>query len=849
MHEDDRDQMPLSRPLPEEFTSLLSVFLAIIFIVDQRGRIMWASPRVQELLGWTPDELAGKSMEYLVLPHHNGVHINFSRDPEAPPGLQSVGRWGKAIIRNSKGKEIVAEIELAPWDSPMGPVTIVSLRESPSPFKIDVESVREQYLHVQPLTLAERLLSLNGEQDVFITLTEMLRELFPASFVHFWRIDKEERTLILRFKAEDTPSSRPSIDHAVPIDDPQAVIARVARSGQGEVHRHIPQGTEGRMDYQPVVYPSRLWSAAVVPLKAKEGVLGVIILGNLEAPERFSDADFIAMQILAQLATSALSHARLFNTIKENALDLQLLSRVSLNLMKPRSMPGVAEEVVRACVKVLGVDLAWIGRAETDGMIVPIAWWPKNHPYPKEIHVHWDNPVGDQLLPGKAIQARVPKIINDISLEPDLGAGRETLLTHGFKSGAAFPLMSHERAFGVLSLYSGSTGYFNPKRVKTFRMLANQAAVALENARLQEQTQWRLDRILALRNIDLAIASSLDPRLTIRVLLDEVVDKLGVDGAMVLLLDNQSLTLEVAGVRGLSIPHNEMHIRLNQGLVGQVIRERRIVYASLHQVHDPFLSKFLEKEGFVSFHLAPMISKQLVLGVLGVFHRIRHDFQKDFGDFLEALASQAAIAVENSTLFSKIQRSNLDLRMAYEATLEGWAQILELRDQETKGHSQRVVDLTVKLARAIGIKGEELVHVRRGALLHDIGKLAIPDSILLKPGKLTKKEWGVMRRHPQYAFDLLSGIKFLRPALDILYYHHERWDGNGYPRGLKGEEIPIPARIFALVDAWDVMTNDRPYRKALSKEEALTELIKGSGTQFAPEVVDLFLNLSNQGAV
>jgi len=180
---------------------------------------------------------------------------------------------------------------------------------------------------------------------------------------------------------------------------------------------------------------------------------------------------------------------------------------------------------------------------------------------------------------------------------------------------------------------------------------------------------------------------------------------------------------------------------------------------------------------------------------------------------------------------------------AYDATIAGWSHALDLRDKETEGHSQRVTLLTLKLAEAFGMTQEELIHIRRGALLHDIGKLGIPDSILHKPGKLTETEWEMMRRHPQYAYDMLYPIDYLHPALSIPYCHHEKWDGTGYPRGLKGEEIPQSARLFAIADVWDALTSDRPYRPAMSEEFASNYVQEQSGKHFQPEVVELFLKM------
>jgi putative nucleotidyltransferase with HDIG domain len=181
------------------------------------------------------------------------------------------------------------------------------------------------------------------------------------------------------------------------------------------------------------------------------------------------------------------------------------------------------------------------------------------------------------------------------------------------------------------------------------------------------------------------------------------------------------------------------------------------------------------------------------------------------------------------------------MSLAYDATIEGWSRAMDLRDQETENHSLRVTNLTLKLARGLGIPEAELIHMRRGALLHDIGKLGIPDSILLKEGQLTDEEWMKMKQHPTYAFNMLLPIKYLKPALDIPYCHHEKWDGTGYPRSLKGEKIPLAARIFAVVDVWDALTSDRPYRPAWTKEKALEYIKEQTGKHFDPQVGETFL--------
>jgi len=194
----------------------------------------------------------------------------------------------------------------------------------------------------------------------------------------------------------------------------------------------------------------------------------------------------------------------------------------------------------------------------------------------------------------------------------------------------------------------------------------------------------------------------------------------------------------------------------------------------------------------------------------------------------------------------KLEEAHTHLLEAYEATIEGWSHAMDLRDRETEGHSRRVTELTIKMAKMAGMNDEELVHVRRGSLLHDMGKLGIPDAILQKPAALTIDEWETMRKHPQFAYDMLYPVEYLRAALDIPYCHHEHWDGSGYPRGLKGEQIPISARLFAVVDVWDALTSDRTYRPAWREEDAIEYIRKASGTHFDPHAVDWFLQVIQQ---
>jgi putative nucleotidyltransferase with HDIG domain len=239
----------------------------------------------------------------------------------------------------------------------------------------------------------------------------------------------------------------------------------------------------------------------------------------------------------------------------------------------------------------------------------------------------------------------------------------------------------------------------------------------------------------------------------------------------------------------------------------------------------------------------PIRAQEKVIGVLHIRAVSRRIFTEIEIRLLIALVETAGNAIHRAMLYEQTQVHAEELAQAYDNTLEGWARALELRDEITEGHTRRVTELTLKLARTLSVSEHELIHIRRGALLHDIGKMGIPDAILNKPGAFTPEERAFMEQHTLYAYDMLSPIAFLKPALDIPLHHHEHWDGNGYPRKLKGEEIPLAARIFSVVDVWDALTSNRPYRAAWSPEKAREYICAHAGTHFDPYVVEAFFAL------
>jgi PAS domain S-box-containing protein len=450
---------------------------------------------------------------------------------------------------------------------------------------------------------------------------------------------------------------------------------------------------------------------------------------------------------------------------------------------------------------------------------------------PHEIQ-QWIREFAETIFLPKSLYAAVLKLIGPIS----------QLL--GIRSVLSIPLISSDRTIGLMDITG--KGEFAAEDLERARTISRQVTAVILRKQAEEQAQLQLRRLRALTEIDRAINASLDMHLSLDILLNEVLSELNVDAASVLLLNPVSQMLEYVAGKGFYTSHIKYsRMRIGEGLAGQICLERKPLHVFAPDGVDDRIKreKLFKEEQFVEYYGVPLVSKGVLKGVLEVFHRIPLSPDPGWSKFLETLGEQAAIAVNNAQLFEDIQRSNLELVTAYDATIAGWSRAMDLRDKETEGHSQRVTELTLRLAQKMGMDESELQYVRRGSLLHDMGKLGVPDHILFKPGKFTEEEWEIMKRHPTYAHEMLSPIDYLRSAIDIPYCHHEKWDGTGYPRGLKGDQIPLAARLFAIVDVWDALRSDRPYRPSWSTEQARAYIIEQSGKHFDPKVVEAFLEM------
>lgn len=375
---------------------------------------------------------------------------------------------------------------------------------------------------------------------------------------------------------------------------------------------------------------------------------------------------------------------------------------------------------------------------------------------------------------------------------------------------------------------------------------ATQTLSLLEQS-VGDYLKTRQSQLGALMGVGRAINSSLGLKRVLEEVMDTLIELMRAERGF-LMLRGPDGNLSVRIARGIAhVNLEEAAFKVSRTIVRKVAESGEPILTTNAQ-DDP---RFEAQMSVAMFQLrsilcAPLKIKNEIIGVIYVDNRARAGiFQEADLNLIRAFADQAAVAIDNAQLFEDLQESNRELQEAYQATLEGWVSALDMRDKETEGHTQRVTILTERLARQMGVNGDALVHITRGALLHDIGKMAIPDSILLKPGALTDEERELIKQHPVYAYDMLKRIEFLLPAIDIPYCHHEKWDGTGYPRGLRGEEIPFAARIFPVVDVYDALVSDRPYRKGYPVEQVKEMIRNDSGAHFDPQVVDAFLAMED----
>ena len=447
----------------------------------------------------------------------------------------------------------------------------------------------------------------------------------------------------------------------------------------------------------------------------------------------------------------------------------------------------------------------------------------------------------DYGMAGRVLKTKEPLLVSDTDAEQ---AYRQLLESQRIRSGIYAPMKWREEAYGVVFAGKQVRESFSENDLNLLSALSVQAALAIHNSRLYSDLEDRIGELHAIFEIDKAITSAIDLETVLQQIVQMSIGLLNAKISSIMLLDEESNELVIAAAHGLSENYIQKGpIKVGESIAGRVIKEGRPI--AVDDIGDDPRHAYSDQarvEGLHSLLSVPLSLKDRVIGVLNIYTDESHSFTPHEINLFTSLASQAAIAIENARLFESLEEIYIEVITAL-------ASAIDARDSYTHGHSHRVTEYAVVIAEALDLSPAEVDIIRNASILHDVGKIGIKEDILKKPGRLTEDERKEMEYHPFIGTKILQSVKLLEPVLPLVYHHHEWVDGSGYPDGLKGEDIPLGARIIAVADAFESMTSDRPYRKALPLDEAFAELRHCSGKQFDSEIVQVFMKLAQEGKI
>jgi HD-GYP domain-containing protein (c-di-GMP phosphodiesterase class II) len=576
-------------------------------------------------------------------------------------------------------------------------------------------------------------------------------------------------------------------------------------------------------------------------------LIGILNILHLDRQRELQDEDLSFLEGLAYQSALAVNNARLLASEQSRATELATLNELSMQLNNSQNVSEILQYTLQGIQGFLQADasLAVLHNESKSTLSITQAngFLAQKQGWAIPLNEDWNQFFAEKNGPFTSTGAGPEN-----AFLPGNTFFSGLLASTGSASAIYVPLISKKDPVGLLVFARQAGKPFAKPNLRLLQTIGELAGNAVRKTQFHEDAQRRLTFLQSLRAIDNEIASSMELYPTLQIVLEEVLTQLKVDAADILSADHDTNILRLQASRGFTenkplqsyLDHGDSYADL------AALERRMVIFPDLkRQPNNIRSSQLFIQEDFNAYAAVPLFNKGRVKGVMEVFRRKEMILDQEWLEFLETLAGQAAIAIESISLFDNLQASNAELLTAYDATIEGWSSALDLRDADTEGHTQRVTELTEYLARMMGVHGEDLLHIRRGSLLHDIGKMGVPDRILHKPGPLSDDEWVVMRKHPQYAYEWLWPTAYLRPALDIPYCHHEKWDGSGYPQGLKGEDIPLKARIFSVVDVWDALSSDRPYRSRWPTDKVIDYVQEQSGTFFDPNIVPIFMDLLN----
>ncbi|HAX71577.1 MAG TPA: GAF domain-containing protein [Anaerolineales bacterium] len=612
--------------------------------------------------------------------------------------------------------------------------------------------------------------------------------------------------------------------------------------------------TEEQYQRQNLAQKARYRSLICVPLSGMDSLLGTFMLYFRKRIRPDAGLRETLTAIGKQLGIS-IERSRLFRQTSEQLKELQILQTVANALNRSANIQEALERSLEAVITAMNMRCGWV---------VLLDGFQKNrlaasYNLPPELDPADWSAMRTHCRCIELLQ--LGKLDTAIKIVECQQLKKVTSPDYPYHSHASIPVRAGTMLLGNLNIVPPSGSAITIENYRLFSSIGDQIGVAIERARLYEQAKEQRTRE---QQILLGHGQMLLGERKLQTILNQTIkvvsDALQVEYAILALVavdGNFSMKTDLGFSSSKTQDIADVLLTDNSAIFQSIRVKMPVINLDLNLEKQLKINMDDQNIILTSSLIVPMLMGEEALGSIAVYSQFPRQWSEDEIRLLSLLANQTAIAIENTRLLEAehtarkhaevlhlqtIQQSQ-DIILAYDTTIEGWSRALDLRDKETEEHTLRVTNLTIQLAQAFGISDVELKHIRRGALLHDIGKMGIPDNILRKSGALSDDERAMMHQHPQLAYEMLSPIAYLLPALDIPYCHHEKWDGTGYPRGLMREEIPLAARIFTVVDVFDALTSDRPYRPAWTKNKAIEYIRQQAGSHFDPRVVDVFLNL------
>jgi PAS domain S-box-containing protein len=794
--------------------------------IIQDGRIRYANERLAVMRGESPAALIGRRFEEFVRPEELGLvserHLRRMAGEAVPTTYET-------ILQNREGSGVAVELTIGTISYQGQPAIIAIVRD------ISERRQTEHALHRQlrDMTVLNTVAAAGAQathvDDLIERVTEVVGRMLYPDNCGVLRADERGETWHPHPSYQGVSADERRALHPLS----EGIAGKAMSTGQ------IVRVGDIRAEPAYVEATPGIQSELAIPIIVNGRLFGCL---NAESREldAFTEHDEQLMSTIVESMSTAIEKIRLLQVEQRRREEAEILYNTTRDLVMERDLSVLLRTIVERAAAMVGTPSGSIDLCEPEARLVRVA---VSHNTDRDY-------TGVALKYGEGIGGRVaetgqPIIVEDYRVWPGRAAIYEG--DKPFVSVLAVPMRWQGSVIGVIHMLDNNrVRAFTQEDVRIASLFANQAAMAVENARLFREASQRAQEAAVIAEVGREISESLKLDVILERIASYAKSLLRARTCAVYLPNPQMTELHAIAALG---PFAE-EIKRSPTILGKAILGNIALQQSGEIVNnvgnDPRSVLIPDTEDIDIEHLMgiPVLSKSRLMGLIAVWRvGAGEEFTSGELGFLSSLAGQVAVAIENARLFADLQQTNLELSGAYDTTLEGWARALELRDKETLGHSRRVTDLTLRLARRLGVPESDLTHIRRGVLLHDIGKMGIPDVLLKKTGPLNEEEWELMRQHPRYAYNLLQPIAYLHQALDIPYAHHERWDGSGYPRGLIGEQIPLAARIFMVVDAYDALLNDRPYRKAWPTNEVFQYLRQEAGRLFDPEITEVFLDL------